>query len=80
MARYLEKAEGLAVSSDEDHPLFRTRESDPIPPARFDRALAAARVASVDMQGQGGIYDARQETRNGDGRPDGEEPTWNVRT
>jgi len=32
------------------------------------------------MRGQGGIYDALQETRNGDGRPGGDEYTWKVRT
>lgn len=80
MARYLEKAQALAVPSDEDDPLFRTREGDPIPPARFDRAHAEARVTTVNMRGQGGICDALKESRYGDGRPDGEEFTWKVRT
>ena len=80
MARYLEKAEELAVPLDDDDPLFRTREGDPIPPARFDRAHAEARVTTVNMRGQGGICDALQESRYGDGRPDGEEYTWEART
>jgi hypothetical protein len=32
------------------------------------------------MRGQGGICDALQESRYGDGRPDGEEYPWKVRT
>ncbi|WP_101296318.1 iron-sulfur cluster assembly protein [Halegenticoccus soli] len=65
---YLEKAEalGLVSGADDDRPLFRTPDGNPIPADEFDMVRRRARLAHVNMDGQGGVCAYLHEARYGD--------------
>lgn len=55
---------------DDDRPeLFRTPDGDPIPTDRFDLVYHRARLASVNVTGQGSVCDALNRARHAPGRP-----------
>jgi len=60
---YLEKAERVGCFADGDGRLFRTPEGDPIDPDRAELVHRRARLARVNMDGQGGVCDALHEAR-----------------
>ncbi|GKZ12274.1 iron-sulfur cluster assembly protein [Haladaptatus sp. T7] len=61
--RYLAKAERVGCFADGDDRLFRTPEGDPIDPDRGELVHRRARLARVNMDGQGGVCDALHEAR-----------------
>lgn len=62
--RYLRKADEVGLYDGENGDrLFRTPEGDPIPPERAELVHRRARLASVNMDGQGGVCDALHEAR-----------------
>lgn len=61
--RYLEKAMAVNCFADGDERLFRTPDGDPIDPERAERVHRRARLARVNMDGQGGVCDALHEAR-----------------
>ncbi|ODR82392.1 metal-sulfur cluster biosynthetic enzyme [Haladaptatus sp. W1] len=61
--RYLAKAEGVGCFADGDDRLFRTPEGDPIDPDRAELVHRRARLARVNMDGQGGVCAALHEAR-----------------
>ncbi|MFC6823823.1 metal-sulfur cluster assembly factor [Halopelagius fulvigenes] len=78
LVRYLRKADDVSLfddadernssareteSRDGDDRVFRTPEGDPIPPERAELVHRRARLASVNMDGQGGVCDALHEAR-----------------
>ncbi|SFH04120.1 Metal-sulfur cluster biosynthetic enzyme [Halopelagius inordinatus] len=71
VVRYLRKADEVGLYDDGDETasrggedrLFRTPEGDPIPPARAELVHRRARLAKVNMSGQGGVCDALHEAR-----------------
>jgi metal-sulfur cluster biosynthetic enzyme len=63
LVRYLEKAERVNCFADGDGRLFRTPEGDPIDPDRAELVHRRARLARVNMDGQGGVCDALHEAR-----------------
>ncbi len=63
LVRYLEKAERVGCFDDGDGRLFRTPEGDPIDPDRAELVHRRARLARVNMDGQGGVCDALHEAR-----------------
>ena len=66
---YLEKARATGLLGDEHDELFRTPEGDPIDPEEFDLIQQRARLATVNMGGQGGVCDALNEARHAPDRP-----------
>ena len=62
--RYRRKAEEVGLFDGSDH-LFRTPEGDPIEAAEFETVHSRARLAGVNMDGQGGVCDALHRARRG---------------
>ncbi|MUW14094.1 DUF59 domain-containing protein [Halorubrum sp. CBA1125] len=60
--RYLEKARSLDYFAESDR-LFRTPEGEPIAPADAELVHRRARLAQVNMDGQGGVCDALHQAR-----------------
>lgn len=60
--RYLEKAHSLDYFAASDR-LFRTPNGDPIAPADAETVHRRARLAQVNMDGQGGVCDALHQAR-----------------
>lgn len=65
---YLEKADAVDLL-DDGGPLFRTPEGQPIPVERAEKVHKRARLASVNMNGQGSVCDALNEARHAEDRP-----------
>lgn len=65
---YLEKARAVDLL-DDGGPLFRTPDGDPIPVERAEQVHKRARLASVNMTGQGSVCDALNEARRAEDRP-----------
>ncbi|WP_231182909.1 iron-sulfur cluster assembly protein [Haladaptatus sp. DYF46] len=63
LVRYLEKGTQVGCFADGDGRLFRTPEGDPIDPDRAELVHRRARLARVNMDGQGGVCDALHEAR-----------------
>ncbi|MFH5799049.1 iron-sulfur cluster assembly protein [Haladaptatus sp. CMAA 1911] len=63
LVRYLEKGAQVGCFADGDGRLFRTPEGDPIDPDRVELVHRRARLARVNMDGQGGVCDALHEAR-----------------
>jgi metal-sulfur cluster biosynthetic enzyme len=60
--RYLEKARSLDYFAESDR-LFRTPDGDPIAPGDAELVHRRARLAQVNMDGQGGVCDALHRAR-----------------
>jgi metal-sulfur cluster biosynthetic enzyme len=60
--RYLAKARSLGYFADSDR-LFRTPDGDPIAPDNAELIHRRARLAQVNMDGQGGVCDALHQAR-----------------
>ncbi|MFC6765198.1 iron-sulfur cluster assembly protein [Natrinema soli] len=60
---YVEKARATGLIDDDCDVLFRTPEGEPIEPEQFDLIHKRARLARVNMTGQGGVCDALNEAR-----------------
>ncbi|MXR52300.1 DUF59 domain-containing protein [Halovenus sp. WSH3] len=68
IAEYLQKARTVGLYREEE-PVFRDPEGEPIDPERFAVVQKRARLASVNMSGQGNICDALNEARRAEDRP-----------
>jgi len=66
---YLEKAAAVGLLEDDDAALFRTPEAEPIDADEFELVHNRARLASVNMTGQGTVCDALNEARRAEDRP-----------
>ncbi|WP_435196055.1 iron-sulfur cluster assembly protein [Natronomonas sp. EA1] len=66
---YLEKARVTGLLDDGQDALFRTPEGEPIPAESFELVHRRARLASVNMSGQGSVCDALNRARHAPGRP-----------
>jgi metal-sulfur cluster biosynthetic enzyme len=65
MAEYLRKANAVGLVSDPTDRLFATPEGDSISPAEFEHVQRRARLAKTNVNGQGSVCAALNETRNG---------------
>jgi metal-sulfur cluster biosynthetic enzyme len=63
LRRYLEQAATVGLYDDGDDRLFRTPDGEPIDPERAELVHRRARLASVNMSGQGGVCDALHRAR-----------------
>jgi metal-sulfur cluster biosynthetic enzyme len=63
LVRYLHKAAQIDCYADGSEQLFRTPEGEPIDPKRAEHVHRRARLAHVNMDGQGGVCDALHEAR-----------------
>jgi metal-sulfur cluster biosynthetic enzyme len=63
LVRYLEKARRVGCFADGVDRVFRTPEGDPIDPEQAELVHRRARLARVNMDGQGGVCDALHEAR-----------------
>lgn len=60
---FLDRARASGRVTADDDRLFLTAEGDPIPPERFEVVHKRARLAGVNMSGQGSVCDALNESR-----------------
>lgn len=63
IAEYLKRARASGQVSSDDDRLFLTADGNPIPLERFDMIQKRTRLAGVNMNGQGAVCDALNESR-----------------